>query len=53
MSIFDNNDKDAMYEEIIEFLQNHTLYELFYIISAVLKHNQDLYSKQDKEEESE
>lgn len=45
MSTFDNNDKDAMYEELIEFLQNHPLHELLYIMSVVFERYPDLALK--------
>lgn len=42
MSMFDNNDKDAMYEELTDFLKCYPLHELFYIMSVVFELHPEL-----------
>lgn len=37
MTMYDNNEKDYLYDEIVEFLETHELYELMQMIVDYLE----------------
>ena len=42
MSMFDNNDKDALYDCIVDFLKTHKISELMHIIEVATEDSGDL-----------
>lgn len=41
MSMFDNQEKDDFYDAIEEFLENHSIYELMYIITTAIEYHEN------------
>ena len=37
MSMFDNNDKDYLYDNIVEFLREHKVSELMHIVEVAIE----------------
>lgn len=43
MSIFDNEEKDKLYDDIEAFLNNHTISEFMEIVSVAVSHKESYY----------
>lgn len=41
MSMFDNNEKDTLYEAISDFLQNHSVSELLKVVTIAIEYEKD------------
>ena len=41
MSMFDNKEKDELYDEIINFLDNHPVSELLHIVTVAVREEKE------------